>query len=709
MAHCRITLNSRRTIMVLSIGMIVKNEEKYLGQCLTALQPILDELDSELIIADTGSTDRTVEIAKRFTDNVFYFEWINDFAAARNSTIEKAKGEWYMFIDADEVAVDCTDFIRFFKSGEYKKYCSANYIVKSYMDVSDSDSFSEARPMRLAKNEPGLKFVGRTHEAFSLAKAPTKFLDFTVDHYGYFFYDNGAVTELAIEKNKRNLEGLFKDLEDKDILKRNPHIYGEIADCYFAINDYENASKYIDRGLRELPHDTPVILQYYIKKIMVHSRMQDMEAILAACDEYFDKKKNPWHNREFSNDCLVYYYRGYAYYKTRNYRAAIPEFVRTFELYKKYKQNKLNTGDLMYDPFRLDVAILKVGYDIFFRCCYQEKQFALANEYTKAIPLEKYFGDESFMANHLNIRIEMMENLGYNDLDELYRQLDEFGKTFLLIGVRRRTFTTSPENRAKIVKKLTALDGMPAEIAKIYNGYFDAAPDYELIKDFLEKYGSENSEDILLILLENRMDISPFLLTDDFFADRAAQIIIRFFPHGIDVFENYDIGNISPEGLERATSLYGYVMLRAMEQGHTVTRLFETYGELGMSWIDAFEGNVNVPGDIRAAMYVYNVVSAKKSGSKERFTKYAQNLKSVVSDLIPLVDTYEAENREAFNNARRNPEFEQLAAQVKRNIRELISAGNIGDARKLIREFEGISPDDPDIEALKNEINNSLQ
>ena len=114
--------------MLLTIGMIVKNEEKYLEQCLSGLKPILDNVDSELIIADTGSTDRTVEIAKQFTDNVFFFEWINDFAAARNSTLEKARGEWYMFVDGDEVFQSCDEIIKFFNSGEYKKYNSASFM-----------------------------------------------------------------------------------------------------------------------------------------------------------------------------------------------------------------------------------------------------------------------------------------------------------------------------------------------------------------------------------------------------------------------------------------------------------------------------------------------------------------------------------------------------------------------------------------------------
>ena len=70
--------------MKLTIGMIVKNEEKWLDKCLTGIKPILDNVDSELIITDTGSIDSTVEIARKYTDKVLHFDWINDFAAARN-------------------------------------------------------------------------------------------------------------------------------------------------------------------------------------------------------------------------------------------------------------------------------------------------------------------------------------------------------------------------------------------------------------------------------------------------------------------------------------------------------------------------------------------------------------------------------------------------------------------------------------------------
>jgi len=100
--------------IVLSVGMIVKNEEKYLEKCLDALKPLLDAVKSELVIVDTGSSDNTVEIAKRYTGKVFHFDWIDDFSAARNFGLEKCVGEWFMYLDADEILDDLSEMIEFF-------------------------------------------------------------------------------------------------------------------------------------------------------------------------------------------------------------------------------------------------------------------------------------------------------------------------------------------------------------------------------------------------------------------------------------------------------------------------------------------------------------------------------------------------------------------------------------------------------------------
>ena len=81
-----------------SVCMIAKNEEKYIQECLEHLKPY----DMEIIVVDTGSTDKTKEIAHKYTDKVFDFEWIDDFSAARNFCAQKATNDWILVIDCDE-------------------------------------------------------------------------------------------------------------------------------------------------------------------------------------------------------------------------------------------------------------------------------------------------------------------------------------------------------------------------------------------------------------------------------------------------------------------------------------------------------------------------------------------------------------------------------------------------------------------------------
>src|SRR3954468_22822872 len=90
------------TGLTLSLCMIVKDEEEWLGRSLPAVNPAVDEM----IIVDTGSTDRTVEIAEEFGATVLHHEWTGDFSAARNVSLEAASGDWIIYLDADEVLVE---------------------------------------------------------------------------------------------------------------------------------------------------------------------------------------------------------------------------------------------------------------------------------------------------------------------------------------------------------------------------------------------------------------------------------------------------------------------------------------------------------------------------------------------------------------------------------------------------------------------------
>ena len=85
-------------MITISLCMIVKNEAEVLARCLDSIQHIVDEI----IIVDTGSTDETVEVAKKYTDKLYFFEWVHDFSKARNYAFSKATCDYMMWLDADD-------------------------------------------------------------------------------------------------------------------------------------------------------------------------------------------------------------------------------------------------------------------------------------------------------------------------------------------------------------------------------------------------------------------------------------------------------------------------------------------------------------------------------------------------------------------------------------------------------------------------------
>src|SRR5690606_26747672 len=137
----------------ISLCMIVKNEESCLESCLESVQGHVDEI----IIVDTGSTDRTVEIAESFNARVIYHDWKQDFASARNESIKYATKEYILQLDADEYLDDRTDFVKALASELDFYYVN----IRNYK----TDGLSVAhKSVRLFKRRSDFIFVGRIHE-----------------------------------------------------------------------------------------------------------------------------------------------------------------------------------------------------------------------------------------------------------------------------------------------------------------------------------------------------------------------------------------------------------------------------------------------------------------------------------------------------------------------------------------------------------------
>lgn len=197
---------------ILSIGMIVKNEEKRLEATLQALQPLRDAVSSELIIADTGSTDGTIAIAERYGNKVFAIPWEGDFAKARNATLAKATGQWFFYLDADEVLRNPEELIRFLRLPTSKRY--NNIKLSIYNVTSEKDNIGAILwSNRIFRRGAQIYFTGKIHETVPIVQPEYILRQTDLYHMGY----NNDELELLRFKSQRNLqllEGVLQETTD---------------------------------------------------------------------------------------------------------------------------------------------------------------------------------------------------------------------------------------------------------------------------------------------------------------------------------------------------------------------------------------------------------------------------------------------------------------------------------------------------------------
>ncbi len=451
--------------MKLSIGMIVKNEEKYLERCLNGIKPILDNVDSELIITDTGSTDRTVEIAQKFTDKIIHFEWIKDFAAARNTAFSVAKGEWFMFIDADEILESCNGIINFFNSGDYKKYKSASFIIRN---LYDENEYIDFYPRRMVKRFPETKFIGMIHEYLYPIIPPSKHIPDVALHYGYLY----QTFEETKAKFERNIELMLKTLE----MEEDPHpkIYSQLFDGYGSVFDYENAYKYIETGIEKCKNNNDgYIVILYAQKTEQLYRSGRYDKTYDVCEEYFSQKKI-MKLPPLTTDGDMYAYEADSLFALGRCEEAIGYYKKYFDTYREIKSGRLCTEDMYQKTIEMcsDRAVPGI-FNNFTACCINAGKFNTADMYFTTYPLREYIFEEKALVTLCSRMITVLENLGYKNIAKYASQLDEKGLSLLTEMMFVRLYITGGnEVIYNALKKITT--GETSVRADIFYNYLNA-------------------------------------------------------------------------------------------------------------------------------------------------------------------------------------------------------------------------------------------
>ena len=209
--------------IIISLVMIVKNEENHLERCLKSVASLVDEI----IIVDTGSTDGTKEIAQKFEAKIYDFKWCNDFSKARNYALSKATGEYCLVLDADE-------YISRASRKEFDQCIAKNKIgqLTIFNAFKKEDEINYAKSFHSRFIPKGVLYKGSIHEQIDSQLQRVK-LDVEVEHDGYLY----------ISKAERNLEILYNAIKEAP---RDSYLLYQLAHTLFVDGQKEGAYYYYE-------------------------------------------------------------------------------------------------------------------------------------------------------------------------------------------------------------------------------------------------------------------------------------------------------------------------------------------------------------------------------------------------------------------------------------------------------------------------------
>lgn len=236
----------------ISICIIAKNEEKNMQTFLSRIVEHTKGYPVEILIADTGSTDKTKDTAASFPVNLVHFTWINDFAAARNFTLQQAANDWILVLDCDEYIEKLDmDALQYFIQHHPK---SVGMLTrKNHYPLNGQDSIYTDEVERFF-NRKYFHYEAIIHEqvcALNGSAFERVAIPLIVDHHGYV----GTQEELEA-KTKRNNDLLFKMLEETP---DDPYLYFQIGQSFNMLHDDEKAAYYYGKGLE---YDVNPALEY---------------------------------------------------------------------------------------------------------------------------------------------------------------------------------------------------------------------------------------------------------------------------------------------------------------------------------------------------------------------------------------------------------------------------------------------------------------
>lgn len=315
-------------MLPISVCIIAKNEEKYIEKCLSALAPY----GFEIIVTDTGSTDRTIAIAEKYTDMIYHFDWCDDFSAARNYAISRASNDLVLSLDCDEY-LQTLDADALLQAARSYPTAAGQILLCNRYTTDGVTNYEHVRVSRLADRRI-YHFVGAVHEQLEPISGQPKIVyeaPIEVLHVGYDVSD-----AQMHEKARRNIALLEKEIETCD---SEPYLYYQLGQSYRLLRQYEKALSCFDMGLSM---DVDPNLDYVQSMVEAYGytlldlkRNQEALNLLGIYDDFCKRADFP-------------FLMGLIYMNNGLFRQAIDEFQKATQM-KNYCVDGVNSYKANYN------------------------------------------------------------------------------------------------------------------------------------------------------------------------------------------------------------------------------------------------------------------------------------------------------------------------------------------------------------------------
>ena len=399
----------RKQKPLLTISLLISNRPETVRKCIESIVPILKAIPSELILTDTSKNAEINALCHEYTDQVYEFEWVKDFSKARNFGLEKAKGEWFMFLDDDEWFLDVQEIIDFFKTGEYKNYGHADYLTRNFYDP-ECTQYGDCWVSRMFRRDEDIRYEGIVHEIFTPVRGPKKYIYSTTHHIGYIF----LTEEKRKAHSERNITLLFQQLKAEPT---NLRWQGQLVLEYRFRADWENVVSFCRECLDgakgfSKPYEYNYLGTFYAGLIEGLFYLKQYEESIAVCQQALKDVRST----ELAK--ALYYLRlAENYVMLEQWEEAKQNtkiYLNEYAVLSPQKDLMLEQEVALIVRYAFENLNIKKAYAILSCCDLKEGSSTLLEKYYAEIPWNLNY--TVFYEKMTEVMVDAMATLEYNDI-----------------------------------------------------------------------------------------------------------------------------------------------------------------------------------------------------------------------------------------------------------------------------------------------------